>query len=95
MVLQRAVMDRFAACPAAVLLLQALKRVDFALPATWAAAAVALLMAGVAAASGAALLSPRVAGAAAAALVFALLHRGLVQFRKLFIFTDYVHAEVH
>lgn len=75
--------------------MQALKRVDFALPATWAAAAAALFMAGVAAASGAAVLSPHVAGAAAAAVVFALLHRALVQFKKLFIFTDYVHAEVH
>ncbi len=75
-------------------MLQALKRVEFALPATWAAAAAALLVAAVAAASGAALLSPRVAGAAAAAVVFALLHRALVQFKQLFIFTDYVHADV-
>lgn len=74
--------------------LQALKRVEFALPATWAAAATALLVAGVAAASGAAVLSPRVAGAAVAAVVFALMHRALVQFKKLFIFTDYVHAEM-
>lgn len=73
---------------------QALKRVEFALPATWAAAAAALLMAGVAAASGAAVLSPRVAGAAAAALVFALAHRALVQFRKNFYFVDYDHSAI-
>lgn len=67
---------------------------EFALPATWAAAAAAVLVAGVAAASGAAVLSLPVAGAAAAALVFALMHRALVQFKKLFIFTDYVHADM-
>lgn len=71
-----------------------LKRVEFALPATWAAAAAAVLVAGVAAASGAAVLSLPVAGAAAAAVVFALMHRALVQFKKLFIFTDYVHADM-
>jgi hypothetical protein len=49
-------------------------------------------MAGVAAASGAAVMSPQVAGAAAAGAVFALLHRALVLFKQLFIFTDYVHA---
>lgn len=53
-----------------------------------------MLVAGVAAASGAAVLSLPVAGAAAAALVFALMHRALVQFKKLFIFTDYVHADM-
>jgi hypothetical protein len=75
--------------------LQALKQVEFALPATWAAAAASLLVAAVSAASGAALLSPHVAGTAAAAVVFALMHRALVQFKQLFIFTDYVHADVH
>ena len=74
--------------------MQALKRVEAALPLTWAAAAAALLVAGVAAASGAPLLSGKVAGAAGIAAVCALLDRGLVRFRELFIFTDYVHADM-
>lgn len=74
--------------------MQALKRVDTALPLTWAAAAAALLIAGVSTASGAPLLSANVAGATAAAAILALLFRGLKQFRQLFFFTDYVHADV-
>lgn len=81
-------------CYCCWLLSQALKRVDLALPLTWAAAAAAALVAGVAAASGVPLLSPRVAGAAAAALLLAVIHRSLNKFRDLFIFTDYVHADV-
>ncbi|WIA09707.1 hypothetical protein OEZ85_009091 [Tetradesmus obliquus] len=73
---------------------QALKRINLALPATWAAAAAALLVAGVAAATGAPLLSWNVAGAAAAAVLLALAHRSLNKFKELFIFTDYVHADV-
>ncbi|KAF8073221.1 hypothetical protein HT031_000882 [Scenedesmus sp. PABB004] len=73
---------------------KALKRIDLALPLTWAAAAAALLVAGVAAASGAPLLSGRVAGGAAAAALLALLHRSLAGFRELFVFRDYVHADV-
>jgi hypothetical protein len=75
--------------------MQALKRVEFALPASWAAAAASLLVAAVTAASGAAAVSLQVAVPAALSVVFALLHRALVQFKQLFIFTDYIHAEVH
>jgi hypothetical protein len=53
-----------------------------------------VLVAGVSAASGAPLLSAAVAGAAGVAAALALLHRGLVRFRELFVFTDYVHADV-
>jgi hypothetical protein len=67
--------------------------VEAALPLTWGAAAAALLVAGVAAASGAALLSLSVAGAAGVAVLMALLHRGLVKFKELFVFQDYSHAE--
>jgi hypothetical protein len=74
--------------------LQALKKVDLALPATWAAAAGFLVVAAVAAASGAPVLSAKVVGAAGLAALLAMLHRGLAQFRNLFIFTDYVHADV-
>jgi hypothetical protein len=74
---------------------QALKRVEFALPASWAAAAASLLVAAVSAASGAAALSAQVLVPAVASVVFALAHRALVQFKQLFIFTDYIHAEVH
>jgi hypothetical protein len=74
--------------------LQALKRINLALPVTWAAAAAALLVAGVAAATGVPLLSWSVAGAAGAAALLALVHRSLNKFRDLFIFTDYVHADI-
>ncbi|KAF6256401.1 hypothetical protein COO60DRAFT_1640750 [Scenedesmus sp. NREL 46B-D3] len=73
---------------------QALKRITLALPVTWAAAAAALLVAGVAAATGAPLLSWSVAGAAGAAVLLALAHRSLNKFKDLFIFTDYVHADI-
>eukprot|EP00878_Enallax_costatus_P019039 GHUV01020074.1.p2 GENE.GHUV01020074.1~~GHUV01020074.1.p2 ORF type:complete len:151 (+),score=48.51 GHUV01020074.1:1532-1984(+) len=74
--------------------MKALKRIDTALPVTWAATAAAILVAGVSAASGTPLLSANVGGAVAAAAVLALMHRGLKQFRQLFFFTDYVHADV-
>ncbi len=74
---------------------QALQRVELALPVTWAAAVAAALLAAVSAAAGAPLVSVRVLGAAAAAAALAALHRGLVWFKSLFIFTDYCHADVH
>eukprot|EP00879_Flechtneria_rotunda_P013512 GHRR01014109.1.p1 GENE.GHRR01014109.1~~GHRR01014109.1.p1 ORF type:complete len:485 (+),score=156.42 GHRR01014109.1:529-1983(+) len=73
---------------------KALHNIDFALPATWAAGAAALLFAAVSAASGAAWTSATVLGAGALALVMGLAHRRLKKFRDLFIFTDYVHAEM-
>jgi hypothetical protein len=75
------------------MMVQALKKVDLALPATWAAAVALLLVAATAALQGAALLSPQVLGCGIAAAAAALLHRGLNKFRDQFFFIDYVHAE--
>jgi len=76
-----------------LLVVQALKTVDLALPATWAAAVALLLVAATAALQGAAPLSLPVLGCAVGAAAAALLHRGLNKFRHQFFFIDYVHAE--
>ncbi|GBF96942.1 hypothetical protein Rsub_09022 [Raphidocelis subcapitata] len=73
---------------------KALARIDAALPLVAAAGIALLAAAAIAAATGAAPpLGWRVLGAAAGAAAAALLHRKLSEFRTLFIFTDYVHAE--
>lgn len=79
---------------AAVMVVQALKKVDLALPATWAVAVALLLVAATAALQGAAPLSLPVLGCAAAAAAAALLHLGLTKFRDQFFMADYVHAEM-
>jgi pheophorbide a oxygenase len=72
----------------------ALRRIDAALPLLAAAAVGLAAAAGIALATGSApLLSWRVAGCAAGAALAALLRAKLEDWRRLFIFTDYVHAE--
>jgi hypothetical protein len=70
-----------------------LKRTEAALPLTWVAGAALLLVAVVSAVQGIPLLSAQVAGVAALALACGLVHKGLNNFKRLFFFVDYVHAE--